>query len=465
MSTGTIITIHDFIVEVEFTENKPFFHSLLHLEGDESVILEVLTSSSKNVFFCLVLAGSHSLTRGSRVVNTNQSLQVAASPNSLGRVFDIFGTVFDGGEPLDTSTMWDVFPHAKAVSQAASNSVEIQETGIKAIDFFAPLVKGSRAGLIGGAGVGKTVLLSELIKNITDQNNAAKKKQTVSVFAAVGERTREAQELYESMRDAGVLKQMSIVLGQMGENPAVRFRTAFAAVALAEYYRDVLGHDVLFFMDNMYRFAQAGHELSTLMKTLPSEGGYQPTLTSEMGALHERLISTDKNALTSFETVFVPSDDLTDFGVRSVFPFLQTSIFLSREIYQQSRFPAIDLMASSSSFLNVETVGELHYQTYVTATNILRKAVSIEKLVSLVGESEISAEDRTTYKRSQLIQSYMTQPFAVIADQTDKPGAIVPLQQTVKDMNELVTGEYDTIDPAKIANSGALSKTEQKNST
>lgn len=458
MNTGTIISIHDFIVEVSFTENRPHFHSLLYLEDDESVVLEVLTSSSKNVFFCLVLAGTNKITRGALVVNTNQSLQVAASKSSLGRVFDIFGNVFDGGPPLNKETMWDVFPLSELHSEEVENPREVLETGIKAIDFFAPIVRGGRVGLVGGAGVGKTVLLSELIKNIADNSSANRKKKSISVFAAVGERTREAQELFESMRDTGVLQQMSIVLGQMGESPAVRFRTAFAAAALAEYYRDVLENDVLFFMDNVYRFAQAGYELSTLMKTLPSEGGYQPTLTSEMGSLHERLVSNTNGAITSFETVYVPSDDVTDFGVRSVFPFLHTSIFLSREIYQQGRFPAIDLISSSSSILNIEIVGELHYQTYVVATNILRRAVNIEKLVSLVGESEISVEDRIIFKRYQLIQSYMTQPFTVIEEQTGIKGRMVPLETTVKDMQAIVTGTYDAVDPKRFYSIGSISE-------
>ena len=282
-------------------------------------------------------------------------------------------------------------------------------------------------------------MLTEIIHNVV----TLRKEKTVSVFAGVGERVREGQELYESLQQTGILPQVALIYGPMGENPTIRFRTATAGVTMAEYFRDVQKKDVLFFIDNIFRFAQAGYELATLMNSIPSEGGYQATLPSEMAAFHERLISTNNAAITTIEAIYVPSDDLTDYAVQSVFPYLDSNVILSRQVYQEGRFPAIDLLSSTSSALNEETVGAKHFKALLSAQNLLKKAVSLERIVSLVGQSELSSDDQKVYKRAELIKSYMTQNFTVTELQTGKKGKRVPLAQTVDDMIQILGGNFD----------------------
>jgi F-type H+-transporting ATPase subunit beta len=272
----------------------------------------------------------------------------------------------------------------------------------------------------------------------------------------VGERSREAQELLENLKDAGVLDQTVLMIGQMGEKPSVRFRTAFAGVAISEFFRDKLGKDVLFFLDNAYRFSQAGYELSTLMNAIPSEDGYQPTLPSEIGELQERLTSTEQGSITSIEAVYVPSDDVTDLTVRSVFPFLDVIVVLSRDVYQEGRYPAIDLLASTSSTMSVEIVGQEHYDAFVESKKLLEQAVSVERLVSLVGLTELSRENQVTYIRATLLKNYMTQRFFVTEAQSGRPGVFVPIKQTVADVKRILSGEFDGFDAERFLQLGSL---------
>ena len=281
--------------------------------------------------------------------------------------------------------------------------------------------------------------MTEIIHNVVTVN----KEKSVSVFTGVGERVREGQELYESLQQTGILSQTALIYGQMGENPTVRFRTAIAGVAMAEYFRDFKKKDVLFFIDNIFRYAQAGYELSTLMNNIPSEGGYQATLPSEMASFHERLLSTKEAAITTIEAIYVPSDDLTDYAVQSVFPYLDSNVVLSRTVYQEGRFPAIDLLSSTSSALNEETVGAKHFKLLLSAQNLLKKAVTLERIVSLVGQSELSQDDLKVYRRAELIKSYMTQDFTVTELQTGKKGKRVSLSDTVEDMGHILEGKYD----------------------
>ncbi len=296
------------------------------------------------------------------------------------------------------------------------------------------------------------MLLTEIIHNIV----IIHKESNVSVFTGVGERIRDGQELYETLAENDVLQSVSLIYGQMGEKPAIRLRTAIAGVAIAEYFRDVAGKNVLLFLDNIFRYAQAGYELATLMSTIPSEGGYQATLTSEMAQIHERLFSTEKNSLTTFEAIYMPSDDITDYAVQSVFPYLDANIILSRSIYQQGRFPAIDLLSSTSSALTAEIVGGIHYQALLESQNLLKKADSLERVATLIGESELSTEDQVVYKRARILKNYMTQSFFVLENQTGREGVYVPLGETVSDIRAILDGKCDTIDSNEFIFCGGL---------
>jgi F-type H+-transporting ATPase subunit beta len=450
---GRITSIKGQIIEVEFPEDKPNIHDIVIVEENPEIMMEVFTSASSTTFFCLAISSVTSLYRGTVVVNTEEPLKIPMGEEILGRVIDIFGKPIDGLGDLNATIRKPIFGKHVDFEHLASPS-KILETGIKVIDFFAPILEGGKVGLFGGAGVGKTILLTEIIHNIVILHNILDKKESVSVFAGVGERAREGQELFESLRDSNVLKNVSLLYGPMGENAVVRFRTAIAGIAISEYFRDISKKNVLFFIDNVFRFAQAGYELATLMDTIPSEGGYQPTLASEMALLHERLASTKDNSITTFEAVYVPSDDLTDLGVQSVFPYLDSNIVLSRSAYQEGRFPAVDVLSSTSGALNIEIVGKLHYDTYIQAQSLLKKALSLERIVSLIGQAELSAEDQTTYKRSQILKNYLGQNFFTVENQTGRKGSYITRAQTVQDVNNIVNGRYDSADPDRFMHVG-----------
>ena len=435
---GKIISVKGHIIEVEFEELPPSIHNVVYLEKDPDVKMEVYDSTSSSTFYCISLSSTKKLYRGSIVINSGEPIKIPVGDEVLGRVIDIFSQPQDGKGKLNTIDTRPIFSQDINFEKVVVPT-EVLVTGIKAIDFFAPILKGGKVGLFGGAGVGKTILLTEIIHNIVTVH----REKSVSVFTGVGERVREGQELYESLQQTGILPTTALIYGQMGENPTVRFRTATAGVALAEYFRDVKKKDVLFFIDNIFRFAQAGYELATLMNAIPSEGGYQSTLPSEMASFHERLLSTKDAAITTIEAIYVPSDDLTDYAVQSVFPYLDSNVVLSRSIYQEGRFPAIDLLSSTSSALNEETVGEKHFKLLLLAQNLLKKAVSLERIVSLVGQSELSPEDQKIYKRAELIKSYMTQNFTVTELQTGKKGRSIFLQDTVEDVGHILEGKYD----------------------
>jgi F-type H+/Na+-transporting ATPase subunit beta len=451
MLTGKVISVKGQIVEVEFMDDKPHIYDVLIAIDDPTIKLEVYTSASPTSFFCLALTTVTKLHHGSSVVSTGQPIKIPVGTEMLGRVVDTLGEPQDGQGPINAKESRPII--APSVSFAnVTIPKEVMETGIKAVDFFTPIIKGGKIGLFGGAGVGKTVLLSEVIHNIVILHP----EENVSVFTGVGERTREGEELYETMKESKVMQGVTLIYGSMGENPALRFRTAFTGVTLAEYYRDVLGKDVLFFIDNIFRFAQSGYELSTLMNAIPSEGGYQATLASEMASFHERLVSTHKNGITTFEAIYVPADDLTDSGVQAIFPYLDSGIILSRQVYQEGRFPAIDILGSNSSALNTETVGELHYQTALDAQALLKRAKALERIVSLIGESELSADDQLVYKRSKMLKNYMTQNFTVVEQQTEKKGVNVPVKDTVADVRAILDGKVDKLKPEDLSFIGTL---------
>src|SRR5579872_5991902 len=460
MLTGKVVSVKGQIIEVEFLERKPQFNDVLVAKDDESVKMEVYRSATPTSFFCLALTGVTNLHHGSIVVSTEQPIRVPVGKEMLGRVINTLGEPQDGAGEIKAKEYKPIISKGISFANAAIPR-EVLETGIKTVDFFTPIVKGGKVGLFGGAGVGKTVIISEIIHNLVILNP----EKNVSVFTGVGERTREGEELFTTLKESKVMQGVSLIYGSMGENPALRFRTAFTGVTIAEYYRDSMGKDVLFFIDNIFRFAQSGYELSTLMNAIPSEGGYQSTLTSEMASFHERLVSTHKNAITTFEAIYVPADDLTDAGVQAIFPYLDSNLILSRQVYQEGHFPAMDILASNSSSLNPDTVGEEHYQAAVEAQAILKKAKSLERIVSLIGESELSADDQTTYKRAKFITNYMTQNFAVVELQTGKKGVNVHLKETLADVKAILSGKVDTLDPDDLMFIGTLKDVEDKLAT
>jgi F-type H+-transporting ATPase subunit beta len=451
--SGTIVAVRGQVIEVAFDTMNPAIHDILVLEEDENVRMEVFGSTSAKRVNCLLLDDQVRLHRGAKVIPTAGALRIPVGEKLMGRVFDLFGKPLDNQGPIETSNMRPLFGNEVHYDQIVVPN-QILETGIKAVDFFCPMLRGGRVGLFGGPGVGKTVVLTELIHNVVVLNKA---EDSTSIFAGVGERAREGQELYEVLKESKVLDKVALTFGQMGENPVIRYRTAFAAVTIAEYFRDTLHKNVLFFIDNVFRFAQAGYELGMMMGTTPSEDGYQTTLTSEMATLQERLISTTSGALTSVEAIYVPSDDLTDYAVQSVFPYLHSNLVLSRDIYQQGRFPAVDLLGSMSIGLDVAICGEKHYNTYMEAQQLLKKAMTLERVVSLIGESELSATDRVIYRRAEILKYYMTQNFFVVEAQTGKPGAYVPRETTITDVETILSGRYDDAPAQTFAYIGSLS--------
>lgn len=451
-NAGTIISIQGQVVEVKFTDNTPAVHDVLVLADDASIRMEVYLSSVAQTFFCLMISPVRSLTRGAKVINTGEPVMIPAGRELLGRAIDTFGNPLDGKGDIVTK---DRFPiYRKAPSYAViSTRQEILETGIKIIDLFCPFLKGGKIGLLGGAGVGKTVMLTEILHNIFVLR---KREDTVSVFAGVGERIREGQELYETLEEKKVLNLVALVLGHMGSPSSIRLLTGFTAASLVEYYRDVANLNVLFFIDNVFRFAQAGNELSVVMRTIPSEDGYQSSLTSEMASLHERLISTTQHTVSTVETVYIPNDDILDSAVQAVFSHLDSVVVYSRDVYQQNLLPAIDPLLSYSSALSPQTAGELHYQTAREAQALLKRGIALERVASLVGVSELSPEDRTIYQRAKKMRNFMTQNMFVVEAQTGIPGQYVTLKTTINDVNQILAGRFDEVPEEKFLYIGSV---------
>lgn len=452
-----VIGVKGFIVEVEFTtDEQPNINDVLKIENNDDVVLTVFKSSTKNKFYCLCLSHVEQVYRGAVVYNTGSPLRVPVGENIKGRVIDIFGGPVDGLGDIDAEDYHAIYK-ASPVYTKVPNEISVQETGIKVIDLFCPLIKGGKTGLFGGSGVGKTVLLTEILHNIIGKDS----ENNVSVFTGIGERTREGHELVLDLKKNGVLDGVALIYGAMGENPSVRFLTGAGGATIAEYFRDK-GKNVLMFIDNIYRYAQAGNELSLLMDTIPSEDGYQATLSSEMGKIHERLISTDKATITTIEAVYVPADDILDQGAQNVFRYLDSSVVLSREVYMQGRYPAIDILASGSGALNSETVSEKHYTTVLAAQALLKKADSLERIVSLVGEAELSEEDRTVYQRANKVRNFMTQNFTVVEAQTGLKGVYVTREQAVDGVKRIMDGEFDAISEDKFKYIGTVEDVKQQ---
>lgn len=438
---GYVRDIHGEIAVVEIYKDPPFVGEILASEEKLGVLLEVKKIAYEKTFICTcsILSGFDRICRGEKVCRTKEVFLVPVGKTLLGRVVDIFGYPLDGKGPFPVVEKWPIYRQLEYPQIAVKK--EIIETGIKAIDFFTPLRKGEKIGLFGGAGVGKTVLLLELMHNIAFYG------QQLIIFAGLGERIREGHELWETMEKVKVLPRSILIFGQMDEPAAVRHKVGFVAATLAEYFRDILKQDCFVFIDNIYRFVQAGNELSMMLGEIPSEGGYQNTLQSEVGKLEQRFVSTENGVITSIQAVYVPADDITDPGVQAILPFLDSAIILSRKVYEEGRVPAIDFLASSSSALDPKIVGERHYKLYLEAKKILERYQELEEIVAIVGEAELSFENRVIYQRAKKLLNFMTQSFFVVEDQTGRKGKYVKLKDTLDGVEAILTGKVDDIPP------------------
>lgn len=445
---GRIVGVKDEIVQIEYLFGDLFSGEIIVLKDNPEIKLEVYNSPLPNIYNCIILNPWHRVKRDQLVIPTGKFLEIEVGTNLLGRVIDTFGNPLDGLEKPNSFDKLPIYRNLKY--EEIVGSKEIIETGIKAIDFFVPLVKGGKLGLFGGAGVGKTVLLTELIHNVAFFHRG------ISIFAGIGERIREGHELYETLKENKVLPSVVLVFGQMNESAAIRFRVGFSAVTIAEYFRDNYNTDVLFFVDNIYRFVQAGNELSNLLSIIPSEDGYQPTLDSEIASLEERIVSNRNGSITSVQAVYVPADDITDTGVQTIFSYFDSMAILSRDIYQEGRKPAIDPLESSSSLINPEIIGKEHFELLIKAKQILERYRNLKKIVSIVGESELSPHDRIVYQRAKKLLNFMTQDFFVVSDQTGRPGKYVKKEKTLFGVKSIIDGKFDNIPAEKFLNIGGI---------
>lgn len=450
LASGTVKSINGQTAEVEIESTQyPSTNEVMVSPQDPQVKLEVYLQSEKSVF-CLVLSNPNKLYRGMPVIGTRSPLKVPVGRAVLGRVINLFGETIDGKGPvkgpLEYRSIYSPVPSLNIVK----NSYQILETGIKAIDFFTPFLKGGKIGFVGGAGVGKTIIMTELLHNISLKFNG------LSVFAGVGERIREGQELYQRLVEAKVMPQTVMVLGQMDENAAVRFRVALASVTIAESFRDQLKKDVLFSIDNSFRYLQAGSEVSTMLGNLPSEQAYQATLMSEISSLQDRLVPTENGSITTIQTVYLPADELTDPAVTAIMSFLDTSVVLSRQVAESGVYPPIDLFQSFSSAASKTIVGEQHFSALTEARQLLDKYNKLIQIVSIVGESELSATDQILFSRAKKIVNYLTQPFFVTEMQSNRKGVYVPKLTTIKDIITILSGKIDNIPTEQLFFIGSL---------
>ncbi len=435
--TGKIIQIVGVVVDVEFAEGKlPAIYNALHVKNDDrELTLEVAQHLDERTVRTIALQNVDGLKRGTEVTATGAPIMVPVGNETQGRMFNVVGEPIDG-KPAPKGRTASIHREPPALSEQ-TNKTEILETGIKVIDLIAPIAKGGKVGLFGGAGVGKTVLIQELI------NNIAKFHSGNSVFAGVGERTREGNDLYYEMKEAGVLDKTSLVFGQMNEPPGARLRVALSGLAMAEAFRDD-GKDVLLFVDNIFRFTQAGAEVSALLGRLPSAVGYQPNLQQEMGALQERITSTKKGSITSVQAVYVPADDLTDPAPATTFAHLDSTIVLNRALTEIGIYPAVDPLDSNSTILDPEVVGEEHYQVAREAQRVLQQYKELQDIIAILGMEELSDDQKQTVARARRLQRFLAQPFYVATQFTGNEGAYIKVEDTVRDVKDILAGKYDS---------------------
>ncbi|PZT47692.1 F0F1 ATP synthase subunit beta [Helicobacter valdiviensis] len=441
--TGKIIQVMGPVVDVDFDAYLPAINEALDvefsIEGDSrKLVLEVAAHIGDNRVRAIAMDMTEGLIRGQEVVARGNPISVPVGEQVLGRIFNVTGDVIDGGEELKNPEKWSIHRSAPTFENQ-STKTEMFETGIKVVDLLAPYSKGGKVGLFGGAGVGKTVVIMELIHNV------AFKHSGYSVFAGVGERTREGNDLYHEMKESGVLDKVALCYGQMNEPPGARNRIAFTGLTMAEYFRDEKGLDVLMFIDNIFRYAQSGAEMSALLGRIPSAVGYQPTLASEMGKLQERITSTKKGSITSVQAVYVPADDLTDPAPASVFAHLDATTVLNRKIAEKGIYPAVDPLDSTSRILDPQVVGEEHYRVATSVQQVLQKYKDLQDIIAILGMDELSEEDKKVVERARKIEKFLSQPFFVAEVFTGSPGKYVTLQETLEGFKGILEGKYDHI--------------------
>ena len=438
--TGTVSQVMGPVVDVRFEEGGlPAIYNALTVNiGDRKLTVEVAQHIGDNVARCIAMASTDGLKRGAEVTDTGKAISVPVGRETLGRIFNVLGEAVDNKPEPEDVERWNIHRAAPEYDELAT-STEILETGIKVIDLICPYSKGGKIGLFGGAGVGKTVLIMELI------NNIAKEHGGLSVFTGVGERTREGNDLYNEMKESGVLANTSLVYGQMNEPPGARMRVGLSGLTMAEYFRDQEGQDVLLFIDNIFRFTQAGSEVSALLGRMPSAVGYQPTLANEMGALQERITSTKKGSITSVQAVYVPADDLTDPAPATTFAHLDATTVLSRNIASQGIYPAVDPLESTSRILSAEVVGEEHYKVAREVQRILQRYQELMDIIAIMGMDELSDDDKMLVSRARKIQRFLSQPFHVSEKFTGIEGTYVPLSETVRGFKEIIEGKHDDL--------------------
>ncbi len=452
--TGRIVAIKGAVVDVHFPLDLPDIYHALEVQNQDKLILEVFEHLTNHTVRCLSMLPTTGLELGIPVQDTGDVLHVPVGTEMLGRIVNVFGNPVDNGDPIktrDTAPIHIPSPDFEAVKSPS----EIIETGIKAIDFFTPFIKGGKIGFFGGAGVGKTQLVTEIIHNTTVKHG------TSSVFAGVGERTREGTELYLTLKETKVLENVAIVLGQMNEYPAMRFRTPLTAVTLAEYLRDLTGKEILLFIDNIFRFIQAGAEISTVLGRIPSETGYQSTMNTELGEIQERIVSTPRGSITSVQAVYVPADDFSDPAIQAIFSYLDSVVVLDRKIAQMKIYPAMDPLASSASF-DIDVLGETHYDALREALRVLERYRSLQNIIAILGEGELSEQEKLVVQRAKKISKFFSQPFYTAEQFTNNPGKFVARQDTVTGVQAILNGDFDDLSDEPFYMIGAIEEAKAK---
>ena len=454
---GKIIQVIGPVVDVRFDEGKlPKILNALDIQnGDKKVVVEVFQHIGNNDARCIAMSSTDGLVRGMDAVDTGRAINVPVGKETLGRIFNVLGEPIDELPAPKDCEHWDIHRDPPSYEEQSSTT-EILETGIKVVDLICPYAKGGKIGLFGGAGVGKTVLIMELI------NNIAKEHGGISVFTGVGERTREGNDLYNEMKESGVINKTALVYGQMNEPPGARMRVVLSGLTMAEYFRDKEGQDVLLFIDNIFRFTQAGSEVSALLGRMPSAVGYQPTLATEMGALQERITSTNHGSITSVQAVYVPADDLTDPAPATTFAHLDATTVLSRSIVELGIYPAVDPLESTSRILDPQVVGEEHYNVARRVQAILQKYKELQDIIAILGMDELSEDDKMVVSRARKVQRFLSQPFHVAETFTGFPGQYVPVEDTIRGFKEILDGKHDEIPEGFFLNCGKIEDAVEK---
>jgi F-type H+-transporting ATPase subunit beta len=456
---GSVTQVVGAVVDCSFPEGTslpPIYSALTVNIGKTMLTLEVQQHLGNGSIRAVAMGATDGLSRGTPVTNTGAPINVPVGPETLGRMFNVLGQPIDGHKALDASKNGSPIHREAPAFIEQSGQREVFETGIKVIDLLTPFIKGGKIAIYGGAGVGKTVVIQELIRSVASEHGG------VSVFTGVGERTREGNDLWVEMKESGVLPKTTLVFGQMNEPPGSRLRVALTGVTMAEHFRDKEGQDVLLFIDNMFRFAQAGGEVSALLGRIPSAVGYQPTLASEMSALQERITSTKKGSITSMQAVFVPADDYTDPAPVATFSHLDASISLERSLAEQALFPAVDPLTSSSSALDPDIIGQEHYDVAQKVLNILQRYKDLQDIIAILGIEELSDDDKATVARARRIQRFLTQPFFVAEQFTATPGKYVAIADTVRGFKEIIEGKYDTVPEQSFYMIGGIDEIKNK---